>query len=317
MKSYVGYSADADIRFKATSGGVGTSLIKWMFDKEIIGTSVSFDFDADSLRYVPKMIHSFSEYAICGSIYQEVDLVGFIKSHVDEITGGFACFTLPCQTRAVRAIVEKAGHEAVIIGLTCSSQQTLDATRYLLKRVGVDAANVSRLQYRGNGWPSGIQLETKDGRQVFVPNNNSIWTKIFHSRLFIRPKCFMCQDTLNKYCDVTLADPWLRQFSEEKIGETLVVCNTDTGNTLLRQCANEKNLILADIDYSEVVKSQKGTILRKKSYLVAPNICKYYRVVLKNKVYRNVMCTPTLFQLHCKLKRLVERYLLYKQKHSK
>ena len=317
MKSYVGYSADADIRFKATSGGVGTSLIKWMFDKGIIGTSVSFDFDADSLRYVPKMIHSFSEYAICGSIYQEVDLVGFIKSHTDEITGGFACFTLPCQTRAVRAVVEKAGHEAFIIGLTCSSQQTLDATKYLLKHVGVDAANVSRLQYRGNGWPSGIQLETKDGRQVFVPNNNSIWTKIFHSRLFIRPKCFMCQDTLNKYCDVTLADPWLRQFSEEKIGKTLVVCNTDTGNTLLRQCANEKNLILADIDYSEVVKSQKGTILRKKSYLVAPNICKYYRVVLKNKVYRNVMCTPTLFQLHCKLKRLVERYLLYKQKHSK
>ena len=220
MKSYVGYSADADIRFKATSGGVGTSLIKWMFDKGIIGTSVSFDFDADSLRYDSKMIHSFSEYAICGSIYQEVDLVGFIKSHTDEITGRFACFTLPCQTRAVRAIVEKAGHEAFIIGLTCSSQQTLDATKYLLKRVGVDVANVIRLQYRGNGWPSGIQIETKDGRQVFLPNNNSIWTKIFHSRLFIRPKCFMCQDTLNKYCDVTLADPWLRQFSEEKIGKT-------------------------------------------------------------------------------------------------
>ena len=127
----------------------------------------------------------------------------------------------------------------------------------------------------------------------------------------------MCQDTLNKYCDVTLADPWLRQFSEEKIGKTLVVCNTDAGNTLLRQCADEKNLILDDIDHSEVIKSQKGTILRKKSYLVAPNICKYYRVVLKNKAYRNVVCTPTLFQLHCKLKKLVERYLLYKQKHSK
>lgn len=317
MKSYVGYSTDVNIRFKATSGGVGTSLIKWMFDKGVIGTSVSFDFDTMSLKYVPKMIHSFSEYTICGSIYQEIDLIGFIKSHIDEITGRFACFTLPCQTRAVRTIVEKTGHEAIIIGLTCSSQQTLDATKYLLKQIGVDENNVNCLQYRGNGWPSGIQIETKDGNQVFVPNNNSIWTKIFHSRLFIRSKCFMCQDTLNKYCDVTLADPWLREFSEEKIGKTLVVCNTDVGNTLLRQCADEKNLILDDIDYSEVVKSQKGTILRKKSYLYASNISKYYKAVLKNKVYCNIMCTSFFFKIHCKLKNLVEKYLLYKQKHTK
>ena len=154
MKSYIGYSTDPDIRFKATSGGVGTSLIKWLFYKGIIETSISFDFDSNSLRYVPKMIHSFSEYSICGSIYQEIDLIGFIKSHLDEISGTFACFTLPCQTRAVRTIIERAGHEAFIIGLTCSSQQTIDATKYLLKRVGISETDVNTLQYRGNGWPS-------------------------------------------------------------------------------------------------------------------------------------------------------------------
>lgn len=317
MKSYIGYSTDPDIRFKATSGGVGTSLIKWLFYKGIIETSISFDFDSNSLRYVPKMIHSFSEYSICGSIYQEIDLIGFIKSHLDEISGTFACFTLPCQTRTVRTIIERAGHEAFIIGLTCSSQQTIDATKYLLKRVGISETDVNTLQYRGNGWPSGIQIETKDGRKIFVPNNNSIWTKIFHSRLFIRSKCFMCQDTLNKYCDLTLADPWLKRFSEDKIGKTLVLCNTDVGNTLLQQCANEKNLILDDIDYSEIVKSQKGTILRKKSYHYVPNISKCYESILKNKTYRHIMCTSVLFLFHCKLKDLVERYLSYKQIHTK
>ena len=310
MKSYVGYSADADIRFKATSGGVGTSLIKWMFDKEIIGTSVSFDFDADSLRYVPKMIHSFSEYAICGSIYQEVDLVGFIKSHVDEITGGFACFTLPCQTRAVRAIVEKAGHEAVIIGLTCSSQQTLDATRYLLKRVDVDAANVSRLQYRGNGWPSGIQIETKDGRQVYVPNDNSIWTKIFHSRLFIRPKCFMCQDTLNKYCDVTLADPWLREFSGEKIGKTLMVCNSKKGEGILQRCAMEGYIELKEFSYDDIVKSQSGTISRKNSYRHA-KAANRYKKIINNRKYHNLAINPMFFNIHIQLKNRIEKFLLH------
>ena len=310
MKSYVGYSADADIRFKATSGGVGTSLIKWMFDKEIIGTSVSFDFDADSLRYVPKMIHSFSEYAICGSIYQEIDLVGFIKSHVDEITGGFACFTLPCQTRAVRAIVEKTGHEAFIIGLTCSSQQTLDATKYLLKRVGVNEVDVKCLQYRGNGWPSGIQIEMKDGRHVFVPNNNSIWTKIFHSRLFVRPKCFMCQDTLNKYCDVTLADPWLKEFSDEKTGKTLVVCNSKMGEGILQRCKMDGYVELKEFSYNDIVKSQSGTISRKNSYRHTQIDNRYKRMV-SNKTYHNLAINPMFFNIHIQLKNRIEKFLLH------
>ena len=312
MKSYVGYSTDADIRYRATSGGVGTSLIKWMFDKGIIETSVSFTFDAKSLRYVPKMIHSFSEYSICGSIYQEIDLVGFVKSHVEEIKGAFACFTLPCQARAVRAIVEKAGHEALIIGLTCSSQQTIDATKYLLKRVGIDESDVTRLQYRGNGWPSGIQIETSNGKKVFVPNSRSIWNKIFHSRLFIRQKCFMCKDTLNKHSDLSLADPWLKQFSDEKIGKTLVVCNTDMGNAVLCRCASDGGVNLDNIEYSEVVKSQKGTMLRKNSYAYSPNLMQKCRNVLGNETYRRIMLKPMFFQLHCRIKSRVEKFLLKK-----
>lgn len=57
MKSYVGYSTDEYIRYHATSGGVGTALIKYMFEKGIINTSISFDFDASTLRYNPKIIH--------------------------------------------------------------------------------------------------------------------------------------------------------------------------------------------------------------------------------------------------------------------
>ena len=131
MKSYIGYSTNSDIRYKATSGGIGTTIIKWLFDNKLIGTSISFEFDPITLRYVPKIIHSFDEYQICGSIYQEIDLIGFVKSHQNEIKGTLACFALPCQTKAIKSICERYGHKVFIIGLTCSSQQTLDATKYL------------------------------------------------------------------------------------------------------------------------------------------------------------------------------------------
>lgn len=313
MKSFIGYSTDEDIRYKATSGGVGSSLIKWMFERNIVNTAIAFDYDVKSHKYLPKLIYSFAEYTICGSIYSEIDLIDFIKSHIDKIKGTFVCFTLPCQTRTVKTIVENAGHKVIIIGLTCSSQQTIEATKYLFKRYAIKEDDILHLQYRGNGWPSGIQIELRNGKKIFIANNRSIWNKIFHSRLFIQNKCFLCQDTLNKYSDLTLADPWLQYFLQtEKIGKTLIVCNTLEGEKKLLQCVKDRAIILEEIEYSEVVKSQTGTILRKKSYRYSPVLTKIYRKILSVKMYRRIALVPIFFSIHCKLKYLFERYLLYK-----
>ena len=312
MKSYIGYSLDPKIRYQSTSGGIGTSLIKYMFDKELIESSISFTFDPATLKYNPILIHSFEEYKMCGSIYQEIDLITFIKSHLNEIKGNFACFALPCQTRAIRTIVEKAGHKTIIIGLTCSSQQTLEATKYLLKQVKIEEKNVLQLQYRGNGWPSGIQIETMDRKQIYITNNNSIWSKIFHSRLFIRPQCFACMDTLNQYSDITLADPWIKRFmQEEKTGKSLIICNLNkNGIEILFACSNDGYIKLESISYDEIKQSQRGTILRKNSYRNKANLIKAYRKLINNKWYRYIALNSITFPIHCKIKDKFEKYLL-------
>lgn len=111
MKSYLGYSADAQVRYSATSGGVGSAFLKWLFDKDIIQSAISFKFNNQTLRYSPLIIHSYDDYEISGSIYQEIDLIDFIKKHINEIKGDFACFCLPCQSRGIRNIVEKKNHK--------------------------------------------------------------------------------------------------------------------------------------------------------------------------------------------------------------
>ena len=159
--SYIGHSTDPDIRYRATSGGIGSSIIKYLFDSGSIGTSISFTFDKDTLLYSPRIIYGYTDYNICGSIYQEMDLIGFIRDNIEYVRGTFACFCLPCQTRAIRSMLKRAGHECIIIGLTCSSSQDIEATKYLFKRERISMSDVRNLQYRGNGWPSGIQVLTK------------------------------------------------------------------------------------------------------------------------------------------------------------
>ena len=233
MISYIAYAADSQIRYEATSGGVGSAIIKYLFDNQIIQTSITFDYDCNSLQYVPRLIYSYDEYRITGSIYHEIRLIQFIKDNLYKIRGGFACFVLPCQTLAIRTILEKKGIRSILIGLTCSSQQNIGATCYLLKRMRIKERDVERIQYRGNGWPSGIQIKLKNKKEIFVPNNNSIWTDIFHSRIFVMPRCLRCHETISNKVDIALADPWIRAFvKNDNIGNTLCFIMTDVGNNI-------------------------------------------------------------------------------------
>ena len=148
IASYIGYAADSDIRYKATSGGIGSAMIKYLFESKTIQTSITFDYNNKSLQYVPRLIYRYEDYNITGSIYHEIKLIQFIKQHIHEIQGGFACFVLPCQARAIRSMLEKAGIPNILIGLTCSSQQSIDATHYLLKRMQIVKENVTRIQFK-------------------------------------------------------------------------------------------------------------------------------------------------------------------------
>lgn len=304
INTYIGYSTDPDIRHLATSGGVGSSMIKYLFECGKIKTSVSFLFDKDSLSYRPILIYRYEDYQICGSIYQEINLIQFIRNNTDNIKEGFACFCLPCQAKAIRSIVNRANHECFILGLTCSSQQSLEATTYLLSRLHIDKQTVLSLQYRGNGWPSGIEIRRNSLPTVKVANNNSIWTKIFHSRLFIQPRCFHCKNTLNDFSDISLADPWLKEYIEtDKEGYTLLATNTIKGDNFLTEANTKGYLHTKNISKNKLLKSQQSTIVRKSSYERNPILLKSMLTIINLPIYRKLSTQyPVLFDLHCWLK---------------
>lgn len=309
---YIGYSCDSNVRYKATSGGIGTSIIKYLFDKGIINTTITFDFDKITLQYTPKLIYKYEDYKTTGSIYHEVKLVNYIRDNIKNIKGGFACFVLPCQAKAIRSILKKNGINSILIGLTCSSQQDIDATYYLLKRLNIKQEYVEYIQYRGNGWPSGIQITLKDNTQKTVPNNNSIWTQIFHSRLFIQKRCFKCQDTLNMNSDISLADPWLKDYLEkEKIGQTLISVNTELGNQILNNMNNSNYILLDRINEDKLITSQMHTIKRKTAYKRNITITKFLSKLYKSYLYKKIiLLTPVFFKIHCKINTILEKEMI-------
>ena len=136
MKSYIGYSIDSTIRYKASSGGVGSAIVKYLLDNGKCDYALSFEWDKLNLCYQPIFISDFSQYNICGSIYQEINIIDCVKNFLNTCNRGdkIVLFCLPCQTRALRHICDRAGLDTIIIGLTCSSQQSKDASLFLLNQ---------------------------------------------------------------------------------------------------------------------------------------------------------------------------------------
>ena len=310
-KEFLGYSTDFKIRHSATSGGIGSSCLKYLFETNRISSALTFFFDESDLMYKPRIIYSFDDYQISGSIYHEIEIIKFIRENVNSIKGSFACFALPCQVKAIRNILSKNGIESYIFELYCSSQQEFSATEYLLERERIKKESVKHIKYRGDGWPSGISIMLKDGEEIKIPNNNSVWTKIFHSKLFIMNRCFSCNPATKSFADITLADPWRIENPEvEKVGKTLCCIRTERMDKVINEMLSNKLIDVAYLSDEKLNYSQEFTIKRKNNYRKNKKVNNLLRKFMKNKFLISFLLkNPLSFNLYIRIKNKLESIL--------
>lgn len=306
---FCGYSNAKKIRHLATSGGIASSLVLYMFKTKLIASALSFTWNESQLSYSPTIIEDADSYRCVGSIYQEISIIHFLKKNLDNIKSPFLCFALPCQARGIRALLEARGIKTYIIQLTCSSQQTKAATNYLLQRVCVSQNVVKYIKYRGNGWPSGVQIQTKGGNEIFIPNNNSIWMNIFHSRLFIQKRCRTCNPFLPVACDIAVADPWrIDSPTTEKEGRTLCAVYSEEMLDILKRMSDDGDLTLSSIDKKLYFYSQEFTIKQKRVFAENHIFVRLYEKIIYSKIYsKYVLSYNVLFDLHCKINDILKK----------
>lgn len=287
---YIGYTEDDQIRYESASGGIGTTIIKHLLESGAYGTSMTFAFDVRECKYVPQLIYNYDNYNNCGSIYQDTDTIQFIKSNIGKIRNGIILTCMPCQVKPLKNILSRNGIKYFIISLCCSGQTTIQGTWLYYKLMGIDKADVKVIQYRGNGWPSGIQIELKNGKNIKRENYSYPWNLIHKSLLFRPRRCLLCTKKTSPYSDLSLADPWLKEFiAKDSIGSSFVIVNNEKAHALLLKMKEEKLLSLEKSDELTYIKSQLGTIESKAE---VANHKFFYRFVAKlsnNGKYMNLV----------------------------
>lgn len=323
---YIGFSKKEDDRFRASSGGIGTAIIRHLLSLPEYGTSITFYFDADLCRYIPRLIFSEKDINVCGSIYQDIDLIRFVRDNIDNVKNGIVLTCAPCQVFPIRSILNRKGIKNFIISYCCSGQTTIEGTWCYYKFLGINKDDVQKMQYRGNGWPSGIQIWLKDGKVVKKDNWTEPWISIHQSNLFKPKRCLFCKLDMGHQADINIADPWLEKYKKtETKGATLCVVCSEYGKQVFDEMIALSEIDVAPStydDYSiaeypnihkEIVLHREKKFRRRLSKLIDMKIYRWWATMSQRNMmlsikFHNIirLCSREIHLVHFLL-RIVEK----------
>jgi coenzyme F420 hydrogenase subunit beta len=206
----IGYAADPEVRYRASTGGVLTALGQFLLAsgraKFILHVAAS---GTEPMR--TKRALSFDAASIlegAGSRYGPAAPLVDFTALLDRAEP-FALIAKPCDIAAVRnlARIDPRVDRFLRYALTfvCGGASDLTKSEEIVSEFGIRPDELSMFRYRGNGCPGPTRLETKDGRS-FELTYQEMWADEDTWR--IQPRCKICPDAIGESADLAASDVW-------------------------------------------------------------------------------------------------------------
>ncbi len=292
---YTGYALNDEIRFNSASGGIITQLLIFALENKIIDGAIVTHMNPNNPLEPQAFIAKTKQELIDASKskYCPVAANTCLNQALKE-DGKYALVGLPCHitgARKAEKALEPLENKIVLkFGLLCSHTVDFAGISFLLKKLKITEKQVSKITYRGQGWPGYLAIETKDNNKITVPLVGSwhAYWPLFSSFFFTPMRCTMCPDQTAELADLSFGDAWLPEMRGDRKGASIVISRTSKGQQLLGAAEEAKAIALAPLDISRVEESQRTNLRFKKDDLP-------YRLAFLAAIGKN---TPRHSELH-------------------
>lgn len=286
LSCYIGYATDYKIRANSASGGLVTALLIFALEKGLIDGALVTRMKSDHpLEPEPFIARTKEEIlSAAKSKYCPVPANIALKE-VLESEGRYAVVGLPCHIQAIRKAesINTRLKERILLhfGLVCNHAPSFLATEYLLQKLGISKNQVSKINYRGKGWPGQMTITLKNGGTKLVPYlSESYWGVAFQS-FFYPIRCTMCTDKICELADISFMDAWLPELSQDRVGKSLIVLRNQAGEELLERALIAKVVKLKEVSDDKVIQSQSLALVRRQ-YSARLSLLKKFRKAVPN-----------------------------------
>lgn len=264
LQCYTGYSTDYNIRYNSTSGGLITSILIYALKEHLIDgalvTRMKKDNPLEPEPFIARTREEIIEAA--KSKYCPVPANIALREIVSS-KGKFAVVGLPCHIHSIRKaeLINESLREKIVLhlGLFCSKTPTFKGIEYFLWKNKLQKEDIVNISFRGNGWPGGLTINTRDGKSLFFPFFE-MWGSV---SLFSQKRCTLCYDQSAEMADMSFGDAWLPELSSDKSGISVIVVRNNLSVNIINKMISENYVNLNEISSSIVNRSQKNFTFKK------------------------------------------------------
>lgn len=272
LSIYVGHSTDYGIRYNSSSGGLVTQLLIFALEEGLINGALMTKMKKDNPLEPEPFIARTKEEIIKASKskYCPVPANTALRAILDGEKGErFAVVGLPCHIQGIRKAeqVNRKLKEKIVlhIGIVCNHTPTFFATEFLLKNLKIKKEEITKLDYRGEGWPGGMKITTKNGNKIFIPQfSHNYWGIVFNS-FFFPTRCTLCNDKMCELSDVSLADAWMPELMRnDNVGTSLIISRNKTFEDFLDKTVSKRKIELRKTNENVAFASQGLYVVKKR-----------------------------------------------------
>lgn len=270
IEIYLGHSTDQEIRYSSSSGGLITQILIFALEKGLINGALVTRMKKDNpLEPEPFIARTKQEIIDAAkSKYCPVPANIALKEIMNASQKEkFAVVGLPCHIHGIRKLEQlyPAIKTKIVlhIGIVCNHTPNFLATKFLINKNKVKCNEISNIDYRGSGWPGGMQIVTKREDRIYIPHFSSNYWGIVFNSFFFPSRCMLCSDKICELSDASFADAWIPELTKnDNIGTSLIISRNNNFEDILSKAALEK-LIVERSDKNIPYRSQ-GIISVKK-----------------------------------------------------
>lgn len=264
LEIWQGYACDAEIRFRAASGGVMSALALYCLEHEGMGAVTHTGPNAAqpwrnetgrSRNRSDLLARSGSRYAPASPC----DGLGAIEAA--DAPGVF--MGKPCDAAAAVRLSEERSELADRIGLVmthfCAGTPSTQGTLDLITSQGINPDELTELRYRGKGWPGEFRCET-EADKASVPYPES-WDKLYK---YVPFRCRLCCHGMGQVSDIACGDAWQDFDNSGNPGLSLVLVRTERGRILVHNAMLAGYVHLESVDAAAVMKGQMNLLKKRR-----------------------------------------------------
>ncbi|ELC8443039.1 Coenzyme F420 hydrogenase/dehydrogenase, beta subunit C-terminal domain [Clostridium perfringens] len=261
-KRYLAYSLNDDIRYRASSGGIGEEICKYALENNYEVCGVIYDYKENIAKHI---ITNKSEdiKKIVGSKY--------IPSYTEEafknlhINKKYIVIGTPCQIYSLRKFMQnKKISNWILVDFFCHGPASMNLWDKYLAYVKskLKSKNINEINFRDKryGWHNyGYSIKTNN-EEYFKKHSDDLYSECFLKKVDLRECCFDCKLRFNKiYSDIRLGDFWGPKCVSDKKGTSIVLTNTQIGEEIINSL---NNIYLEKITYEDLKISQYSEELK-------------------------------------------------------